>query len=651
MATLTAQPPLIGGGDMSIDIAVGISDSLSSVKGVVKLSVDPVDPLNPIAWGRNDGNVEVTGNKVTVFGTPTDTQYPSALLVASQLALKVNKTVITPGVGTKITYNADGIITLGEFATTADIGETTDKLYVTAGQRAALSTLSGTNTGDQDLSGYALQGSLDATNTTVAGVIATLASYALVVNLDATNAVVASHTANFANYALLSDLAATNVALDAVANDMAENYTPLATHQTLQDNFDALVASMTNPETVEMSAFESKLTFESGLTRVDNTITNDVVTNPVGPNLFLGNGSGSDSLATFSQPAAENLVNGVTGVGQVVLNQSPTITGAILIAPVTALLADDGVSTSPSIFVIDHEFIGGGSIVPGFGTTLEFRARSSNVANRTQGSIRTVWTNATDGSRTSNMVFSPIINGVSVDTLWLHGDGSMALGANIGFGQGLFHAHGGFSTAGVGVQGNVLVDNGTKFVPGKLDAIYLAGQFSSCPITKYTTTDQTGATEQSHFSIPLVAGSTAGTCWKVVAWGDMDQGSSSIQFQSRLRWAGITGPVVASSSVFTTPNQAQTNKNWRLEFFVIITAAGTSGFARGSCSTHDTFTNVGSTTVGVTNTGGNDVPLVNTTINTTMNLTWSMSAITGTPHIRTFGAVAELIARPTPAVT
>lgn len=651
MANLTALPPIVGGGDMSIDIAVGIVDASSGVKGAVKLSVDPVDPLNPIAWAKTDTSVENTGNKVTVFGTPTDTQYPSALLVATQLALKPNKMTITAGTGTKVTWNADGLITDGVAATTADIAEALDKRYVTETQHTALLGLSGTNTGDQDLSLYALQTSLDTTNASVANISSSLSGYALQTNLDATNAVVAGHTANFNNYALVSDLAVTNAAVSAVSDDMATNYTPLTSHNALQDNFNALVAGMTDPETVEGSAFESKLTFESGLTRVDNTITNDVVTIPVGPHLFLGNNSTSDGYATFVQPSAEDSANGVTGHGRVVLDETPVITGPTLIAPVTALLADDGVSTSPSIFVIDHEFIGGGSIVPGFGTTLEFRARSSNVANRTQGSIRTVWTNATDGSRTSNLIFSPVLNGVSVDTMWLHGDGSMALGSNIGFGLGLLHAHGGFSTAGVGTQGNVLVDNGTKFVAGRLDASYLVGQFSSSPVTKYTTTDQTGSSEQTHFTIPILPGATPGTTWKVMAWGNMDQGTTSIQFYSNLRWGGITGPVVAQSSVVTTPNQAETLKPWRLEFYVVITAAGTSGFARGTCLTHETFSAPTVTTTNVTSTGGTDVPLVNTTITTTMVMTWTMSAITGAPHIRTFGAVAELIARPTAAIT
>lgn len=649
MAILTALSPLTGGGDMTTDLNVGILDALSSAKGAVKLSVDPTDPLNPIAWAKNDSNVEVATNKVTVFGSPTDTQYPSALLVATQLGLKANKSTIAPGIGTKITYNADGIITFGDAATTADIGEVSDKRYVTDTQHAALLELSGTNTGDQDLSTYALQSSLDTTNATVAGLSGSLGSYALASSLATTNANVAAINASLSNYALTSDLAATNAAIVAVNTNLTSNYTPLTQHQSLESDFNDLVLSMNNPSDVPSTAYESKLTFTSGLTRTADTVRNDAMTNVVGPHMFLGNGTSIDGVPFFGIISAELLGNGVTGSGKVVLDTLPTIGAPTLLAPATVLLADSGVSTSPSILVIEHDFVGGGSIVPGFGVTLEFRGRSSNTSHRTQGAIRTVWSTATDGSRTSNIVLSPVFAGVTTDVVWIHGDGSVAIGANVGSGTGLLHASGGFSTTGVGVAGNVLVDNGTKFVPGKLDASYLAGQFASCPITKYTTTDQTVVAETAHFTIPVPANITAGTVWRVTAWGNMDQGSSSISFTSNLRWGGISGVIVNTSPVIVTPNQAQTGKTWRVEYLVIISAAGTTGTARGSCLMQENMTSTTLTTVNVTNTGGTDVAGVNTTLGTTMVLTWTMSALSGSPHIRTFGALAELVSRPTPA--
>lgn len=60
---------------------------------------------------------------------------------------------ITAGTKTKITYDAKGLVTSGADATTADIPDSTDKRYVTEAEKTVLGNTSGTNTGDQDLSG------------------------------------------------------------------------------------------------------------------------------------------------------------------------------------------------------------------------------------------------------------------------------------------------------------------------------------------------------------------------------------------------------------------------------------------------------------------------------------------------------------------
>jgi hypothetical protein len=58
----------------------------------------------------------------------------------------------TPIVGatkTKITYDADGLVTAGADATTADISDSLNKRYVTDAQLTVIGNTSGTNTGDQ----------------------------------------------------------------------------------------------------------------------------------------------------------------------------------------------------------------------------------------------------------------------------------------------------------------------------------------------------------------------------------------------------------------------------------------------------------------------------------------------------------------------
>lgn len=75
---------------------------------------------------------------------------------------------ITGDTKTKITYDSKGLVTSGADATTADINDSTNRRYVTDSDLTKLSNLSGTNTGDQDLSG--LQ-PLDSDLTAIAGLI------------------------------------------------------------------------------------------------------------------------------------------------------------------------------------------------------------------------------------------------------------------------------------------------------------------------------------------------------------------------------------------------------------------------------------------------------------------------------------------------
>ena len=60
-------------------------------------------------------------------------------------------TPITGAIKTKITYDAQGLVTSGADATTADIAASTDKNYVTDAEAVVIGNTSGTNTGDQTI--------------------------------------------------------------------------------------------------------------------------------------------------------------------------------------------------------------------------------------------------------------------------------------------------------------------------------------------------------------------------------------------------------------------------------------------------------------------------------------------------------------------
>ena len=55
---------------------------------------------------------------------------------------------ITGATKTKVTYDAKGLVTAGEDATTADIADSLNKRYVTDANLTTIGNQSGTNTGD-----------------------------------------------------------------------------------------------------------------------------------------------------------------------------------------------------------------------------------------------------------------------------------------------------------------------------------------------------------------------------------------------------------------------------------------------------------------------------------------------------------------------
>lgn len=70
--------------------------------------------------------------------------------VVNAIIDRVSKnTDITGATKTKITYDTKGLITSGEDATTADISDSTNRRYCTDSQKVIISSISGTNTGDE----------------------------------------------------------------------------------------------------------------------------------------------------------------------------------------------------------------------------------------------------------------------------------------------------------------------------------------------------------------------------------------------------------------------------------------------------------------------------------------------------------------------
>jgi hypothetical protein len=65
---------------------------------------------------------------------------------------------------------------------------------------------------------------------------------------------------------------------------------------------------------------------------------------------------------------------------------------------------------------------------PGYGSGISFRAKSDTTDSRAQGNIYTSWTNASDASRTSQMVFTTTNVGSDSAKVWLLGNGNLGVG-------------------------------------------------------------------------------------------------------------------------------------------------------------------------------------------------------------------------------
>ncbi len=95
----------------------------------------------------------VANKENTTLDTST-TKYPTNNLVKTNIDAKVTaNAAITGATKTKITYDSKGLVTSGADATTADIADSLNKRYVTDAQLTVIGNTSGTNTGDQTLSG------------------------------------------------------------------------------------------------------------------------------------------------------------------------------------------------------------------------------------------------------------------------------------------------------------------------------------------------------------------------------------------------------------------------------------------------------------------------------------------------------------------
>lgn len=195
-------------------------------------------------------------------------------------------------------------------------------------------------------------------------------------------------------------------------------------------------------------------------------------------------------------------------------------------------------------------------------------------------------------------------------------------------------------------QGAVPPGGSTDFVLTKVSAadFDLAWKARGGVAALANTLDQSSAAEVAHISFTVPANSCrVGTVYRVVAWGDMDNGTTAITFTPRLRWGGASGVQLIATPTVVGTTTAQSNKTWKANAEITFRTVGATGTAFCSLKvSNHTASSSGVYGTDEADSGGTGVT-VDTTVNKDLAFTWQLSATTGTPHVRTYGGYVELV--------
>jgi hypothetical protein len=166
-ALQTAMPTALAGDYAQVDAGVGVNLQTYSYDlqaGWVLSNSAGSGATNTDMLPEGATNVYFTNGRaiaalLTYFSATTGTITSSDSIVtaiqklAGNLALKLTATTtITAATKTKITYDANGLVTSGADATTADIADSTNKRYVSDANLVVIGNTSGSNSGDETLS-------------------------------------------------------------------------------------------------------------------------------------------------------------------------------------------------------------------------------------------------------------------------------------------------------------------------------------------------------------------------------------------------------------------------------------------------------------------------------------------------------------------
>ena len=316
-------------------------------------------------------------------------------------------------------------------------------------------------------------------------------------------------------------------------------------------------------------------------------------------------------------------------------------------------------AASSTALTIGHQ--SSGTPTNGFAMDILYNMNDSTTADVLAARERITWSNATHNSNAANIIWAVDNGGGPGVNAPMFFDGGLTVGNTTSPGAGVIRAASGLQVQGGPPSGagyflqapsassfqqssiTIPVGAGAKTTSWRSDGTNMVA--STLPYGVVTTTvDQTATAEQAHvvYTVPA-ANASAGTTFRLTAWGDIDNGTTAITFTPRLRWGGTGGTQLLATPTIVGTTTAQTNKAWRVVALVTVRTTGSSG----SCWPQMAVSNHTASSTGVyaadESTATAAVTINTTAANNDLDLTWTLSATTGTPHVRTYGGFVEPI--------
>jgi len=146
---------------VNVTNSASIDPGLYDLSDFTNTSVNPFTRTNSFKTVEGvsiigTGDIDITKASVGLGNVDNTSDLNKPISTATQTALNAKVTGNTAIIGatkTKITYDSKGLVTSGADATTADIADSLNKRYVTDANLTVIGNTSGTNTGDQTLTG------------------------------------------------------------------------------------------------------------------------------------------------------------------------------------------------------------------------------------------------------------------------------------------------------------------------------------------------------------------------------------------------------------------------------------------------------------------------------------------------------------------